>query len=96
MFYTVLMLLASVFSMNLAIIALTNKGYKDMKKYLLLGLFAMGAASTGCSYGAMAVTPAGQIVIARNDSFLFGALRKVFSCTAAGEAWTCVAVKGAP
>lgn len=60
-----------------------------MKK-LLKGLLVAGAlASTlgGCAYGGM-TTVGDKAVIARNDMFLFGALRKVYVCkvTATGVA----------
>ena len=41
----------------------------------------MGAASavgaTGCAYGGLGVAPNGTVYVARNDMFLFGALRKI-------------------
>ncbi len=52
-----------------------------MKKGLVLVLaLATLAPLTGCAYGAIATTTDGKVVITRNDSFLFGALRKVFVC----------------
>jgi len=52
-----------------------------MKKALGLVLaIATAAPLVGCSYGAVATTTDGKVVIIRNDSFLFGALRKVFVC----------------
>ena len=56
-----------------------------MKKTLLkVGVVAMALASlagvgSGCAYGAMAIAQDGTVFVARNDSFLFGALRKVFA-----------------
>ena len=45
---------------------------------LLLLTFAIG---TGCSYGGVGLNASGdRAVIARNDNFLFGALRKVVVC----------------
>ena len=37
------------------------------------------AGSTGCSYGGIAVA-GDKAIVARNDSFLFGLLRKVSVC----------------
>jgi len=52
-----------------------------MKKGIVLVLaLATAAPLAGCSYGAIATTTDGKVVIVRNDSFLFGALRKVFVC----------------
>ena len=51
-------------------------------KNLLKGLIVAAAlASTlgGCAYGGM-TTVGDKAVIARNDMFLFGALRKVYVC----------------
>jgi len=43
---------------------------------------AMVSGVFGCSYGGVA-TVGDKVVIARNDSFLYGALRKVFVCKVA-------------
>lgn len=52
-----------------------------MKKAIGLVLaIATAAPLTGCAYGAIATTTDGKVVITRQDSFLFGALRKVFVC----------------
>jgi hypothetical protein len=59
----------------------------------LLALTAFGAMA--CSYGAM-VTHNDKIYVARNDMFLFGALRKIYECTPAAGSMTCVRVEGAP
>ena len=49
-----------------------------MKKMMLvLGMFA--TLGTGCAYGGLA-TVGDKVVVARNDLFLFGALRKVYVC----------------
>jgi hypothetical protein len=67
-----------------------------VRRFALLGLLAsVVLASTGCGYGAMAVAPNGTVYIARNDNFLFGALRQVYACIPAGAALNCTAV-GAP
>jgi len=49
-----------------------------MKKGLLLLLVV--STLGGCSYGSVAAVGTDKVVIARNDMFLFGALRKVFVC----------------
>lgn len=52
-----------------------------MKKILGLVLLAGIAATSlgGCAYGGVAAS-GDKAVIARNDGFLFGILRKVFVC----------------
>lgn len=52
---------------------------------LAAGLFA--GVLSGCSYGMIA--PVGdKVVIARQDNFLFGALRKVFVCKVGDQGLT--------
>ncbi len=53
-----------------------------MKRVLGLALaLATAAPALGCAYGDIATTQDGtKVVITRQDSFLFGALRKVFVC----------------
>jgi hypothetical protein len=54
-----------------------------MKKALKVMMVLVLVASIfgGCAYGGMAMPAAGgQVVITRNDLFLYGALRKVFVC----------------
>ncbi len=46
---------------------------------LFLAAAALAGAAQGCAYGGVGVS-GDKAVIARNDSFLFGALRKVFVC----------------
>ena len=46
---------------------------------LVLAASALGSALTGCAYGGVGVS-GDKAVIARSDTFLFGALRKVFVC----------------
>jgi hypothetical protein len=55
---------------------------EDSMKTCLAIVLALATAAplTGCAYGAIATTTDGKVVITRNDSFLFGALRKVFVC----------------
>jgi len=51
-------------------------------KNVLKSLVVVGAVvgtMGGCAYGGM-TTAGDKVVIARNDAFLFGALRKVFVC----------------
>ncbi len=66
-----------------------------MKKLLILS--AVMAAPVGCRYGDMEVHPNGKIYVQRQDSFLFGALRKMYECTPDGAGnVTCVAMEGRP
>jgi hypothetical protein len=54
-----------------------------MKKSIASVLAAVtvaGALSMGCMYGGVSGVGADKVVIARNDGFLFGILRKVFVC----------------
>lgn len=51
---------------------------------LLIALMALPVVGTGCSYGAMA-SHDGKLYVARNDGFLFGALRKMYECTTDGK-----------
>ena len=51
-------------------------------------------ATQGCSYGAMAFAPNGTLFVARNDSFLAGALRAIYACTPGAGAMTCVSAGG--
>ncbi len=47
---------------------------------IVLAASVLGTAlTTGCAYGGIAVA-GDKAVIGRNDSFLFGILRKVFVC----------------
>ena len=47
---------------------------------MTLGIALAGTASMGCAYGGVSGSGADKVVIARNDGFLFGILRKVFVC----------------
>ena len=47
---------------------------------VLAGITLASALSMGCAYGGVAGSGADKVVIARNDAFLFGILRKVFVC----------------
>jgi hypothetical protein len=46
---------------------------------LLLSGATLAAALSGCAYGGVAAS-ADKAVVARNDAFLFGILRKTFVC----------------
>lgn len=52
-----------------------------MKKGLasLLAAAAIASALTGCAYGGVGAS-GDKAVVARNDAFLFGILRKVYVC----------------
>lgn len=65
-----------------------------MKRSILLLVVVATAALSGCSYGGIAVAPNGTVYIARNDMFLFGALRHVYACQANGPALNCVDANG--
>jgi hypothetical protein len=61
-----------------------------MKKLILLGFLALiSSGSLACSYGAVAAAPDGTIYVARNDGFLYGALRGIYSCKLAGNTLNC-------
>ncbi len=62
-----------------------------VRKVLAMAALAgvLGAFSAGCSYGGVAVAPNGTVYVARNDAFLFGLLRGVYSCTPAGAELSC-------
>ncbi len=53
---------------------------RAMKGMIAAILTAGALMSVGCAYGDTAITQDGKLVIARNDGFLFGLLRKVFVC----------------
>lgn len=65
-------------------------------KALLCALALASSASVGCSYAGVAVTADGHAVIARNDSFLFGALRSVSVCQVTPQGLTACASNEAP
>jgi hypothetical protein len=64
---------------------------------IFTGLFVatVAVSSVGCSYGSM-VAHDGKIYVARNDGFLFGALRKLYECTPSAGSMACVQIKGRP
>ena len=61
---------------------------KALKKALLTLAAAGMLAATACSYAGMA-SHNGKLYVARNDMFLFGALRGVYACTDAGGTLQC-------
>lgn len=68
-----------------------------MTKKLLLSAIAVASVLSGCSYGDMLVHPNGKIYVARQDRFLFGALRKLYECSPDGAGnVTCIAMEGRP
>ena len=70
-----------------------------MRKLLLAGVLAATAVAGGtfgCAYGGIGAHPNGTLYIARNDIFLFGALRKIYACTPNGTAINCSEVEGKP
>jgi hypothetical protein len=46
----------------------------------LVAVSMIAATLSGCAYGGVGGVGADKVVIARNDAFLFGILRKVFVC----------------
>jgi hypothetical protein len=54
---------------------------------LIFALAALGGAATGCNYGGVG-TAGDKAVVARNDGFLFGILRKVYVCKVADSGLT--------
>jgi len=68
-----------------------------MKKTILLAI-AAGILSTasGCAYGGAAMGSADKVVVTRNDSFLFGILRKVYVCKVADAGLSACADSEAP
>jgi hypothetical protein len=68
-----------------------------MKKGLavLMAATVLSGVALGCSYGGVA-TVGDKVVIGRNDSFLYGALRKVFVCKVADSGVSSCAAADAP
>lgn len=52
------------------------------KVLVLTGLLASVVSMTGCAYGGATSVGKDYVVVLRNDSFLFGALRKAYVCKA--------------
>jgi hypothetical protein len=57
---------------------------------------AMSLGSMGCAYGGVSGSGADKVVIARNDGFLFGILRKVYVCKVADSGVTACADSESP
>jgi hypothetical protein len=55
---------------------------------IVLAAAALSSGVAGCAYGGAAGVGADKVVIARNDAFLFGILRKVFVCKVADSGVT--------
>ena len=62
---------------------------------VFLAATVLSGAIFGCSYGGVA-TVGDKVVIARNDGFLYGALRKVFVCKVADSGVSSCAAADAP
>lgn len=68
-----------------------------MKKLLAAALLAMAVGSAGgCAYGGIATASDGTLYVTRNDTFLFGLLRKVFVCKPSGPNLGCQEAADAP
>ncbi len=68
-----------------------------MRKTLALLASLIALPVIGCSYGEIVAHDNGKLYVARNDGFLFGALRKMYECTPDGAGnVNCVAVSGRP
>jgi len=67
-----------------------------MRRFVTASLIALMASSAvGCSYADM-TSHNGKLYVAR-DGFFFGALRKMYECTADGNGnMSCQAVEGKP
>lgn len=49
--------------------------------FVVGALMASALTLGGCAYGGVAAVGTDKVVITRNDSLLFGVLRKVYICT---------------
>ena len=68
-----------------------------MRKILAFSVALGTLGAIGCAHGEMVVHPNGKIYVQRHDSFLFGALRKMYECTPDGAGnVTCVDMAGRP
>jgi hypothetical protein len=69
----------------------------NMKKAILaIALFAMAAPAVGCGYAGVGTVGTDKVVIARNDGFLFGILRKVFVCKVTDAGLSACSAEDAP
>ena len=67
-----------------------------MRKVVAMAVLAgFVSAASGCTYAGVAMTP-NKAVIARNDSFLFGLLRKVYVCEVTDNGLASCASKDSP
>ena len=68
-----------------------------MRRFFTASFIAlMAVSSVGCAYGSLE-SHNGKLYVARQDGFLFGALRKMYECTPDGAGnMTCVSVEGRP
>ena len=68
-----------------------------MKKAILttFAILTLAAAANGCAYGGVG-TVGDKAVVARNDGFLFGILRKVFVCKVGDGGLTACQAADAP
>jgi len=68
-----------------------------MRKKIALMCALVALPVIGCSYGGVAAHSNGKLYVARNDGFLFGALRNFYECSPDGAGnMTCVAMEGKP
>ncbi len=68
-----------------------------MRKKIALMCALVALPVIGCSYGGVAAHSNGNLYVARNDGFLFGALRNFYECKPDGGGnMTCVAMEGKP
>jgi hypothetical protein len=52
------------------------------KLLVVTGLLASALSVTGCAYGVATTVGKDYVVVTKNDTFLFGAFRKVYVCKA--------------
>ena len=74
--------------------SLREKG-NHMKKIIALSTLALALSAQACAYGG-AATSGDKVVVLRNDSFLYGALRKAFVCKVTDGGLTGCAAGEAP
>jgi hypothetical protein len=72
-----------------------NGGLKMKALKALIAALALAGTLGGCAYGGIA-TAGDNVVITRNDAFLFGALRKVFVCKVTPQGVTQCSAADAP
>lgn len=74
--------------------SLRKKG-NQMKKIIALSTLALALSTQACAYGGAAAS-GDKVVVLRNDSFLFGILRKAFVCKVTDGGLTGCAAGEAP